>query len=293
MRQFLAELWDRLVSTASHDPASGGYRAEFMAGFGQDYPARVVAAVLGTPVEDAPRLYHWASLFQRQFDLQALATQVPEMEQACTQAYEYVSALLEARRAQPAADLVSTLLASSDGAGDMLSHDELVNLVLNVIAGGSETTQGQLGHALRLFCDHPDQWALLASDPGTFAPAAVTEVLRFEPVSPFTARLCLEDIEHRGVLFPAGTIVGVCAERANRDMPGGEEFDITTQRDGRQLTFGGGAHFCLGANLARAELEEALAFLAPRMPGLALDGESVLSGIEGIYGVESLPLRWN
>ena len=118
-------------------------------------------------------------------------------------------------------------------------------------------------------------------------------MLRAEPITPFTARICLEDVEHRGVLFPAGTIVAVCAERANREQDGGEEFDITAPRDGRLLTFGAGPHFCLGANLARAELEEALTFLAPRMPGLAADGPAVLGGVEGIYGVESLPLRWS
>ncbi len=95
------------------------------------------------------------------------------------------------------------------------------------------------------------------------------------------------------MLFPAGTIVAVCAERGNREQPGGEDFDITAPRDGRLLTFGAGPHFCLGANLARAELEEALAFLAPRMPGLAADGPAILGGVEGIYGVESLPLRWD
>jgi cytochrome P450 len=98
------------------------------------------------------------------------------------------------------------------------------------------------------------------------------------------------------VEFPAGTIVAVCAERANREggatSDGGEEFDITAERDSRLLTFGAGAHFCLGINLARAELEEALTFLAPRMPGLALDGDPVLGGVEGIYGVDALPLRW-
>jgi cytochrome P450/uncharacterized protein (DUF1697 family) len=293
MRRFLTELWGKLVAAADYDSASGVYRAEFISGFGQDYPARVVAEVLGAPVRDAPRLFRWASLFQRQFDLQALATQVTEMEQGCVEAYEYVSALLDSRREAPAGDLISVLLTSSDASGDRLSHDELVNLVLNVIAGGSETTQGQLGHALRLFTGHPSQWALLAGAPERLAPAAVTEVLRFEPVSPFTARLCLADIEYRGVLFPAGTILGLCTERANREVPGGEDFDITASRDGKLFTFGAGAHYCLGSNLARAELEEALAFLAPRMPGLALDGEPVLGGIEGIYGVEALPLRWS
>jgi cytochrome P450 len=121
----------------------------------------------------------------------------------------------------------------------------------------------------------------------------VQEVLRFEPITPFTARICLEDVEYRGVEFPAGTIVAVCAERANREgSAGGEQFDITAERDGRLLTFGAGTHFCLGANLARAELEEALRFLAPRMPGLALDGDPELGGVEGIYGVDALPLHW-
>jgi len=94
------------------------------------------------------------------------------------------------------------------------------------------------------------------------------------------------------VTFPAGTIVAICSERANREQPGGEEFDVTAERDGRLLTFGAGTHYCLGANLARAELEEALAFLAPRMPGLAAAGPAVLGGVEGIYGVDELPLRW-
>ena len=99
-----------------------------------------------------------------------------------------------------------------------------------------------------------------------------TEVLRTEPITPFTARIVLEDVTYRDVRFPAGTIVAVCAERANREQDEGESFDITAERDGKLYTFGAGAHFCLGMNLARAELEEALAFLAPRMPELALDG---------------------
>jgi cytochrome P450 len=152
--------------------------------------------------------------------------------------------------------------------------------------------RSQLAHAMRLFAEYPAQWELLGKDPDRYAPAVVQEVLRFEPAAPFTARIALEDIEHRGVLFPAGTIVAVCAERGNREN-GGETFDITAARDSRLFTFGAGAHYCLGANLARAELEEALKFLAPRMPGLALDGEPVLGNVQGVYGVESLPLRWD
>ena len=120
--------------------------------------------------------------------------------------------------------------------------------------------------------------------------------MRFEPITPFTARLLHEPVEYRDVVFPEGTVVMVCAFSANRDGVEGEpaEFDITADRgDAKPLTFGAGVHYCLGANLARAELQEALTFLPPRMPGLRLDGEPELGSVHGIYGLESLPIRWN
>jgi cytochrome P450 len=285
MRGFLAELWDGLDT----DRAT---QTEFVSSFARLYPSRALATVLGVPLDDAPKLHRWSNLVQRQFDINALATMLPDIERAVEESTRYVAALLDTRREDPHDDLISQLLAA-EADGDRLTHDELTELVLNVIAGGIDTTQSQLAHALRIFAGHPDQWRLLAADPETYAPRAVTEILRFEPVAPFTARIVLSDLEYRGVTFPAGTIVAVCAERANRDQPDGEGFDITADRDGRFFTFSAGAHYCLGANFARAELEEALKFLAPRMPGLALDGEPVLGGVEGIYNVESLPIRWD
>jgi len=284
MRGFLRRIWDDA-------DADNSKRLEFVATVAKPYPSRTIAAVLGAPVDDAPKLHHWSNMVQRQFDIQALATQIPDIERAAVEAHEYVTNLLDDRKDNPGEDLITTLIQAEEH-GDRLSHDECVNLVLNVLAGGVDTTQSQLAHALRLFAGHPAQWALLASSPDTLAPAAVQEVLRVEPIAPFTARVVLEDTEHRGILFPAGTIVAVCAERANREHDG-DTFDITAERDPKLFTFGAGPHFCLGVNLARAELEEALRFLAPRMPGLTLDGEPVLGGVEGIYGVETLPLRWN
>jgi cytochrome P450 len=288
MRDFLRQLWDGIAPTGS---------CEFVSAVAKPYPSLTIAAVLGAPERDAPRLHEWSNWVQRQFDIRALESQVG---QAVIELTEYVSALLEERRAQLSDDLISSLLAA-EADGDRLSHAECVNLVANVLQGGVDTTQSQLAHALRLFAEHPGQWQLLGNDPG-LAPRAVQEVLRFEPITPFTARICLADIEHRDVTFPAGTIVAICTERANREQrdavaagPGqsdAEIFDITAERDERLLTFGAGVHFCLGANLATAELEEALAFLAPRMPDLALDGQPELGGVEGIYGIESLPLRW-
>jgi len=285
MRGFLEQLWREIAPATSCDA---------VAALAKPYPSLTIAAVLGAPLRDAPRLHDWSTWVQRQFDITALASNLPEIERAVAEIYQYVDALLEQRGAGPADaadDLITALLTAVQG-GDRLSREECVNLVLNVIAGGIDTTQAQLSHALRLFAAHPDQWELLRQRPD-LVPGAVTEVLRAEPITPFTARICLEQVEHRGITFPAGTIVAICAERVNREQDAGEEFDITAQRDGRLLTFGAGAHFCLGSSLARAELEEALAFLPPRMPGLAAAAPAVLGGVEGIYGIEELPLRWS
>ena len=282
MREIADQLWQDLAGAADGD---------FVEWFAKPFPARTIAAVIGAPPQDAVALHEWSGWVQRQFDIRALAEQPERIEQAVGELQDYVVALLDQRRGEPADDLISALLrAQADG--DRLSHAECVNLVLNVLAGGVDTTAAQLSHAMRLFAAHPDQWDLLGHRPELVA-SAVDEVLRFEPITPFTARICTGQVEHRGVIFPAGTIVAICTERANREVDGGEEFDITARRDGRALTFGAGAHFCLGSNLARAELEEAIGFLAPRLRGLQPAGPELLGGIEGIYGVESLPLSWS
>lgn len=302
MRGFLEDLWSHAAPNSSCD---------FVATVARPFPSLTIATVLGAPHQDAERLQEWSSWVQRQFDIRALSTNRDDIERAVVEVQDYVTALLEDRRAAPADDLISDLLAArapeegvgpggtgggsppcKEETGGRLSAAECVQLVANLLAGGIDTTTAQLAHAIRLFAGHPAQWALLAADPA-LASRAVDEVLRFEPVTPFTARICLEQVEHRDVIFPAGTIVAVCTERANREGGAGEEFDITATRDARLLTFGAGTHYCLGSNLARAELEEALAFLAPRTPNLALDGPAQLGGVEGIYGIDKLPIIWS
>jgi cytochrome P450 len=260
-----------------------------VAALAKPYPALTIAAILGAPPADAPRLHSWSTWVQRQFDIRALTTDLARIEAAVVEVYDYVEALLAGR---PDPSTLLGALVAAEAEGERLSHAECVNLAVNVLAGAIDTTQSQLSHALHLFAMHPDQWALLDTSP-ELVPAAVTEVLRIEPVTPFTARLCLEDIEYNGVVFPAGTIVAICAERANREGEDGERFDIALGHGGRLLTFGAGPHYCLGANLARAELEEALGFLAPRMRRLDLDGPVSFGGIEGIYGIEAMPLHWS
>jgi cytochrome P450 len=244
---------------------------------------------------DAPRLHHWSNWIQRQFDAPSLIADRALIEQAVEEFYVYADELLAEKRAAPGDDLISQLIAARDG-DDRLSDEELVNLVLNVLVGGVDTTQSQLAHAIRLLAAHPEQWEWLREAPEERAPRVVDEVLRFEPITPFTARIVLEELEYRDVVFPVDTLLMVSAFDGNRDAGTYAEpdaFDVRTDRgNAKVMTFGAGIHYCLGANLARAELEEGLAFLAPRMPALAPDGEAVLGSITGIYGLESLPIRW-
>jgi cytochrome P450 len=284
MREFLARLWDPLATVDSCD---------FVTAFAKPYPSLTIARLMGAPLEDAPKLYAWSNLIQRQFDPHSLMNAVDAIERACAEFYDWAAALIERRRDDPADDLISTLIAAEQE-GDRLSDVECMNLVLNVLVGGVDTTQSQLAHGIRLFAANPEQWQLLAREPER-APAAVEELLRYEPITPFTARLLHEEVEYRDVVFPAGTVVMVCSFTANRDGVEGdpEAFDITADRgDAKPLTFGAGIHYCLGANLARAELQEALTFLPERLPGLALDGEPELGSVHGVYGLDSLPIRW-
>ncbi len=272
---------------------------EFVRDIAKPYPSQAIAHVMGAPLEDAPRLHHWSNWIQRQFDAISMTEQKAGIEQAVSEFYEYAWGLVRARREQPGEDLISLLIAAEEQ-GERLSDVECVNLVLNILIGGVDTTQSQLAHAVRLLAEHPDQWQLLGERP-ELAAQAVEEALRFEPITPFTARILVEEVIFRDVTFPAGTIVMVCAFTGNRDLPGDghaagsdpDEFNIAAERDrARVLTFGAGVHFCVGANLARVELQEALAFLVPRMPGLQLAGEPVFEGITGIYGLAELPLRF-
>jgi len=285
MREFLEQLWEPLAARG---------RCELVAELAKPYPSLTIARVMGAPLEDSPKLYEWSNLIQRQFDGPSLMHERDSIERACSEFYEWAGALLERRRDEPGDDLVSELIAASHE-GDRLTDVECMNLVLNVLVGGVDTTQSQLAHGLRLFAEHGEQWELLAERP-ELAPRAVEELLRYEPITPFTARLLHEQVEHRGVTFPADTVVMVCSFAGNRDGVAGDpdDFDITAERgDAKPLTFGAGIHYCLGANLARAELQEALRFLPHRMPALRLDGRPEIGSIHGIYGMERLPLRWN
>lgn len=280
LRGLVEQLWE---------PVADSGRCEFVSTLAEPLPSQAIALLLGVP-GDAPLLARWSVLLQEVFKFR-LDVMGPQVEQAYAEVRAYVADLLARRRLDPGEDLASVLAT----AGEKISDDEAATLVSSVISGGTDTTTAQLAHGMRLFAEHPDQWQALREDL-SLLDRAVEEVLRFEPITPFTARIAKQDVELRDVLVPAGTVLFVCAATANRDpavFDEPERFDITRDRgSAAPLTFGFGAHYCVGAYLARAELVETFRHLAPRTPELRLDGEPVLGPTTGIYAVESLPLSW-
>jgi cytochrome P450 len=304
MRGFLRQLLGRATGSSAAtqtklDRADGVFRCEFVEAVAKPYPSLAIATVMGAPLEDAPRLHHWSNWIQRQFDATSMASEREGIERAVEEFYEYAEALVRARRESPGDDLISKLIEAEEQ-GERLSDVECINLVFNVLVGGVDTSQSQLAHAIRLLAERQEQWALLTDDP-SLAEGAVEEALRYEPITPFTARILTEEISFRDVVFPEGTIVMVCAFTGNRDLDaeaegegGPDAFDITAERGrARPLTFGAGVQYCLGANLARVELQEGLTFLAQHLRGLELDGEPVYESVSGIYGLAELPIRFS
>jgi cytochrome P450 len=300
MREFMAGLLADAVAR-SPDGREGRVSCEFVDAFAKPYPSLAIATVMGAPLADAPKLHHWSNWIQRQFDAASMANEQEGIEQAVAEFYEYAQQLVRSRRADPSDDLISKLIDAADPAHppERLSDVECINLVFNVLVGGVDTSQSQLAHAVRLLAEHPQQWEQLVQDP-TLAERAVEEALRYEPITPFTARITTEDVEFRDVSFPEGTIVMVCAFTGNRDLddagrPGDEDrFDITADRgSARALTFGAGVHYCLGANLARVELQEGLSFLARSVTDLELGGQPVYESVSGIYGLAELPVTFS
>ncbi len=288
LRPFMRDVISGLVD----DVVAQG-RCEFVSDICEPYPIPIICELLGAPKEDWKLFSEWATDIFKIFN-QDLAADLPAIERASGELEAYVLAMIEQRRSRPTDDLLSTLIAIEE-AGDRLSSDELVMLTEAVLMAGTDTTRNQLGCSVALLTEHPDQWALLADRP-ELAPRAVEESMRYLGAVRGTVRVASEDIEYRDVLFPAGTIVSVALAGANMDstvFASPDIFDITCERDALQMTFGSGIHFCMGAALARAELQEALPLLARRLPDLVGDGPVEWKpSTFGIWGPARLPLRF-
>lgn len=292
LRPFMCEVMNDLI-----DPVVDSGRADIAADICEPYPIPIICELLGAPREDWQLFSRWAQDVLRIFNSTA-NDEVDIIKQAQLELNEYVREMIARRRSEPREDLITQLIAAEEE-GDRLSTDELVMMVNAVIVGGTDTTRNQLACALGVFCDHPDQWAMLAERP-ELAPQAVEEAMRYFGAVRATGRFASEDIVYRGILFPKNTLVFPSLANANFDEEVTEGdpylFDITREpvKGRMQMTFGSGIHYCLGASLARAELQEALPILAQRMPDLAVDGTITWKPESAaIFGADHFPVTFS
>jgi cytochrome P450 len=278
-RPFMRELVGQLLTTFV---ASG--KCEFMSDFADRYPVQVICHLMGVPREDYPLFAKWGDSLTHLLSLE-LSQYRSEVEEAQTNMGEYLTELVADRRRNPHEDLVSELIAARDGS-DRLNDEEMMSLLGGLLFAGYDTTRNQLGTAMTVFSEHRDDWVALAADP-QLAVRAVDEVMRIAGVVSAVPRLTTEDVEVDGWLIPAGTFVSLAVFAANRDpkvYDSPNKFDMYAERE-PHVGFGGGAHHCLGANLARAEMQEALPLLAAAMRDMRVaqppEWRSPLGGISG------------
>jgi cytochrome P450 len=285
MREVINGLVDQFAATG---------RCEFVADVCEPYPIPIICQLLGAPKEDWRLFSKWATDLLRIFNSN-LQEEYPLVMAASNELDAYTSRMIAERRSRPADDLLTDLIAAEE-AGDKLSEDELLTMVNAVIVGGTDTTRNQLACTVALFTGYPEQWRLLADRP-ELAPRAVEESMRYLGAIGGTGRVASEDIQYRDAVFRKGTLIFPMTASANRDAgvwTDPDTFDITREPSGQpQLTFGSGIHYCLGASLARAELQEALTILPRRMPDLMVDGRITWKPQSvGIWGPEHLPLTF-
>jgi cytochrome P450 len=268
--------------------AEQGPPADLVAGLAFPLPITVLCDLLGMPYEDIEHLRRWTETVGSG-DQQAAVEAVGAMA-------SYVAGIIARKREHPGDDLISRLIEARDQ-DDRLSEGELLNTTFGIMGAGFETTANQIALLLLALFRNPDQLDRLRARP-ELVPGAVEELLRFTRLTAATfTRVATTDVEIGGVTVPAGQTVFPLQASANRDesvYPDPNRLDVT--REGpSHLAFGTGAHVCIGASLARVELQEALAGLLARFPALALAApESDLEWRPAGFtnGVRSLPVTW-
>ena len=281
------------IITGLIDRHSARGRCDVVTDIARQYPIPVICALLGAPPEDWELFSDWTDDILEAFGWNA-ASQTPTILSSWAALDAYIDDMIERRRHTMTDDLISELIRAEDD-GDRLSTDELRMLVAALLMAGTDTTRLQLGGAVHVLCDHPDQWALLGRNP-ELAVNAVHELVRHSPITFVTLRIAIEDVELAGVKIPAGTIVVVNTGAANRDPAVCDDPDrLDISRVGARPipTFGGGMHYCLGANLARLELAEALAVMTRRMPNARRTGPAPWKPVNALGGPISLPIEFD
>jgi cytochrome P450 len=267
-------------------------RCDVVTDIARMYPIPIICALLGAPATDWQLFSAWTDDIFKVFDWNVAAHE-PAILVAWEQLDGYIDDMLARRRRTLTDDLLSELIRAEED-GDCLSSDELRMLAAGLLTAGTDTTRNQVGASVHVLCDHPDQWALLARHP-ELAGNAVEETMRHSPIAFGALRTAIENVELAGVMIPAGTLILVNTAAANRDpavYDDPDRLDITREGTAPMQTFGAGTHYCLGANLARLELAEALTIMTRRMPNARRTGTAPWKPLTALSGPATLPIEF-
>ncbi|WBB78080.1 cytochrome P450 [Micromonospora sp. WMMD882] len=255
-------------------------------------PVTMIAEILGVPVGMRRQFLEWGAALSPALDLGLSLGQFRRVEAGIRQLDGWLRGHFARLRADPGDDLLSQLVRPG-GDGERLTGDELVALAGLLMAAGFETTVNLLGTGTALLLAHPEQLALLRAEPGRW-PNAVEEILRHDSPVQTTARYCRADTELAGVPLRRGEVVVPMLGGANRDpavFVDPDRFDVTRSNARDHLSFSSGAHYCLGASLARLEGEIGLRSLFERYPDLTLAGPPGRRPTRVLRGYDHLPVR--
>jgi cytochrome P450 len=295
LRELTREILDRALALGEFD---------FVDEIARELPIRVLARLLGAPESDTDALIGWGDrmIMNTDPDFTDVLHGSPESERyrlvpfrspAALELFEYGHAIAAERRAEPTDDLVSKLVHTEID-GEMLTEREFDTMFLLLVVAGNETTRQAIAHGMLALIEHPDQWERLRADPQLVWDTGADEILRWSsPVLHFR-RTATEDTELRGQAIRAGEKVVVWYVSANFDedvFDAPERFDVG-RRPNPHITFGGGGpHFCLGAHLARLEVQVLFSELLPRVADLELTGPAQRIRTNFTNALRSLPVR--
>lgn len=285
---------ERITAQLLDEVAERG-RFDMIADFAVPLPVTVIAEMLGVPVADRDVFKGWSDDLAQTLDL---VEGTPELWERAAEANAqfdpYLRDLIALRRGEPQDDLISALVQAEES-GDTLTEDEMVATCILLLIAGHETTSNLIGNGMLALLRNPDQMAALRADPA-LVNNAVEELLRYDSPVQLTSRWVLEDMEHAGNRFKVGQQVAVVFAAANHDpdvFAAADRLDITRANANKHLAFGNGAHFCLGAPLARLEGQIAFNALLERFPRIRLADDVAVSHRRSyvLRGVEALPVQ--
>ncbi|WP_145011141.1 cytochrome P450 [Mycobacterium marseillense] len=270
-------------------------RFEVVEDFAYPLPVAVICRLLGVPLDDEPQFSRASALLAQALDPFSTITGVPEevaneRQQAGTWLRDYFHGLIDKRRSRPGDDLLSGLIAVEES-GDQLTEEEIVSTCNLLLIAGHETTVNLIGNAVLAMLRNTGQWAALGADPDR-ASAIVEETLRYDPPVQLVGRIALADMVIGGIEVPAGDVMMLLLAGASRDPAEYDRPDVfdPDRKTMRHLGFGRGAHYCLGAPLARLEAGVALAAVAARFPNARLEGEPQYKTNVTLRGLSELVL---